>query len=119
MAKPQHPPSGPLKDSGLSDDWSKGYSTYFSHVTLTPGKTVEKFYDFLNHAMTTSPLKGDVSSGDLNLHTVAVVYGTADVIIVWQAKNDKAAKDFRNTVLAGDGHRSQTMYCSSGDGHNG
>ncbi len=119
MPKVQHPPSGPLAPSGLSDEWSKGYNTYFSHVKLGPQKTLDQFYKYVNNAMTQN-LAGLVKSGDIILHIIAVIFGAADVEIVWQARDDNAAKEFRKHILAGNGHSSSETFCAlSADGHDG
>ncbi len=119
MPKVQHAPSGPLAPSGLSDEWSKGYNSYFSHVKLGPQEKIGQFYVHINNAMTNPPLSSLVKSGDIILHIVAVTFGSADVMIVWQAKDDNAAKEFRDHLLAGNPYGSETLCALSGDGHDG
>ncbi len=119
MPKKQFAPHGPLAPSGLSDEWSEGYNTYFSQVKLGPQEKIDQFYVHINDAMTNLPLKDLVRSGDVILHIVAVTFGAADVMIVWQAKQDKFAKVFRDHVLSGNPTGSTTLCSLSGDGHNG
>lgn len=109
-------PFGPLKPCGLSSDWSKAHYTFFSRVQFPEGKTIQKFYEDLNKGMMTETLAGLVKTGRIRLKMVAIVFGDADAIIVWQAKDAKAAKHFRDTILTGD---PVTMVALSGDGHDG
>jgi len=111
------PLNGPLAPSGISSDFSKEHDTYFSQVKLNPDKTIQMFYDHVNNGM--KKLNSLVKADRIRLKMVAITFGTYDVMVVWQAKDADAAKQFRDTILAGDGHQSVTAFARIGDGHDG
>jgi hypothetical protein len=111
------PINGPLAPSGISSDFSKDHDTYFSQVKLSPEKTIQMFYDHVNNGM--KNLSSLVKADRIRLKIVAVTFGAADVMIVWQAKDADAAKQFRDSILAGDGHKTETLCSRIGDGHDG
>ncbi len=107
-------PSGPLEKCGLSDKWSKDYYTFFSRIQFPDGKTVQQFYEHINDGM--CKLEDLRESRRIRLKMVAIVFGEGDAFIIWQAKDPKAARQFRDTILADQAHTSVAL---SGDGHNG
>lgn len=84
----------PLNAWGLSHDFNKDWRTYYSHMKLSEGETPEQFLDHLKAAYST-PLSDHVVSKRLRIRLVSVpTLGSHDAVVVWQAKDDIAAKDF-------------------------
>jgi len=108
--------SGPLKDSGLSHEFGRRHHTYFSEVTFGPQQTIDKFYDHINSGM--RQLSDYVKADRIRLKIVAITFGSADAMIVWQAKDPRAAKAFRDNVLASNPPlQCVTLCCMASDGH--
>jgi hypothetical protein len=105
----------PLKNWGLSHRSQAGWATYYSLVTFEPNKTINKFLRHVEKAY--SPLSRFVRNGRLRIRMVSIAFGIADAVIVWQAKDDNAAKAFRDNVLAGNGHHSSTLCCAPSGTH--
>jgi hypothetical protein len=90
---------GPLQVWGLSHSINEGWRTYYSHITLTPGETPEQCLDSLRKAYS-PPLSDHVANKRLRIRLVSVpTLGSHDAVIVWQATNDDAAKDFLTYAL--------------------
>ena len=107
----------PLKPSGISRKWSQYHHTFFSRIEFPTGKTIDSFYDHINDGMRNETLTRLVKADRIRLKIVAIVFGDADAMIVWQAKDAEAAQAFRDIILAGD--RSVTLTAMTGDGHDG
>jgi len=91
---------GPLKVWGLSYSFNKGWRTYYSHITLTPGETPKQFLDSLRKAYSRR-LSDHVGKKRLRIRLVSVpTFGSHDAVVVWQATDDEAAKDFLTYALA-------------------
>lgn len=107
----------PLKSCGISRKWSQYHYTFFSRIEFPEHKTIDSFYDHIKDGMKSDTLAKMVKADRIRLKIVAIVFGDADAMIVWQAKDAEAAREFRNTILAGD--RSVTLTAMTGDGHDG
>jgi hypothetical protein len=91
---------GPLQVWGLSHSINEGWRTYYSHITLTPGETPEQCLDSLRKAYS-PPLSDHVANKRLRIRLVSVpTLGSHDAVVVWQATDDDAAKDFLTYALA-------------------
>jgi len=110
----------PLGPVGLSHDWGKDCSSYYSLIKFnaSPGQTAEQtvaqFYDHIVKGYTSLDQS---TKAKVKIRNVAITFGVCDAIIVWQAKDADSTKAFRNKVLAGIGTESMTMYCAASDGH--
>lgn len=98
----------PLSNWGLSHSSQSGWRTFYTLVTFGPNKTPDKFLGHVKDAYVS--LSKHVSAGRLRLKLVSITFGIADAVVVWQAKDDEVAKDFRDLVLAGNGHHCNTVY---------
>lgn len=109
----------PLSNWGLSHSSQKGWRTFYTLVTFGPNKTPTDFLNHLKDAYTS--LSKHVGAGKLRMILVSVgTFGAADAVIVWQAKDDEVAKDFRDQVLAGNagnGHHGMTLCCLDSGTH--
>jgi hypothetical protein len=97
----------PLAEFGLTHhcDWI----TFFTLIKLNPGKNTDMFYKHFHDEW-----KNQLGSyGDkLRLLTASVTLGSADAIVVWQAKDLEAGKAVTEKVLAADEcatHSSNTL----------
>jgi hypothetical protein len=52
----------------------------------------------------------------LNIDRIAITFGHADAMIVWEASDSQSAKLFRDYVLAAADQRTLTMMCYAHDG---
>lgn len=85
-------------------------------MTFGPNKTTDIFLGHVRDSY--NSLSKYVSAGRLRLKLVSVgTFGAADAIVVWQAKDDEAIKDFRDIVLAGDGHHCNTIHAMMSGTH--
>ena len=106
-----------LKDLGLpiALDWY----TFFTSVIFYPGKTPLKFYKDLYRDYKKIPQEFVKKEEErIRILIVALTFGAADAMIVWQAKDVPAVKAFRDNVLAGNGQRTitATAFMSEGGG---
>jgi hypothetical protein len=105
----------PLKNWGLSHSSQKGWRTYYTLVTFGPNKKPDQFLAHVRDAY--NSLSKHVGAGNLRLVAVSITFGIADAVVVWQAKSDEVAKEFRDLVLAGNGHHCNTVYAMDSGTH--
>ena len=107
----------PLQSIGLSHEWGKDWYSYYSLIKFDPcsGKTIDQFYAHIVKGY--AKLSKYVKADKIKIRNVAITFGMADAVIVWQAKDAESTKAFRDAVLAGNGHESMTLYCAASDGH--
>ncbi len=98
----------------------KDFDTYFTLVTLAPDNCVPsckdpaKFLSYVN-----GKFKGTANNGDIRLHMVSVTFGSADLVLVWQAKTAAAAKEFLVDILAGYHCHCNTIHAMWSHGQGG
>jgi hypothetical protein len=56
------------------------------------------------------------AKGKIKIDHVAITFGHADAMIVWEASDPQLAKMFRDYVLAIPDQRTETMVCYAHDG---
>jgi hypothetical protein len=116
-------PSTPLPQVSNLSAFTKDqdFNTYHTMVTLAPddcGPTsCRNPAKFINHI--NANFKGSSNTGDVRLHMVSVTLGSADVIIVWQARTTEAAKDFMEKVLSGYHCQTNTQIAMWSHGQGG
>lgn len=103
-----------LRECGLYHEFGKDWDTYFSLVTFYGDRTLRAFCEHVNKGF--KKLGGHVKTGKLRLHMVAITFGSADAVVVWQAKDADAAKAFMDAMLTGSGYISNTLKCSMSRG---
>jgi len=110
-----------MENSTLRDEWNishefaKDHTTYFTLVTYTGDRKTDRIIDVLNNAY--NDLKNLVTNDELRLVVVGATLGSADAVMVWQAKNEKAAKPFLEKVLAQPGLSTNTVVCMMSHGN--
>jgi len=94
----------PLQDWGLSHANNNSWRTYYTSVKLDPpmGTAVKTFLTKLGEMRNGNPvLKRRVDHNELRIRLVSIpTLGSHDAMIVWQATNDEAVKDFLDNALA-------------------
>jgi hypothetical protein len=103
-----------LIECGLSHEFGKDWNTYFTSVSFYGNREPRTFYELVNKGF--KKLERFVKAGKLRLHIVAVTFGDADAIIIWQAKDVEAEKAFMTAVLAEPGYISKTLQCKMSQG---
>jgi hypothetical protein len=97
--------SDPLSECGLSHE--REWDTYFTLIDLYQGQKPEDLYRHI--AKHFAELMKSNHSNKLRLLIVATTLGSADAVIVWQAKDWEAAKAFTDAVLIGAAYKSNTL----------
>jgi hypothetical protein len=99
-----------LRECGLSHHCE--WHTFFTLVNLNAGKDTDAFYQHLRDEWI--KLSKGPSGKNLRLVMSGATFGSADVVVVWQAKETDAAKEFAEKVLVADAcatHSSNTLPC--------
>jgi hypothetical protein len=99
--------------------FGKDFQTYFSMVTLTGNRKLDQFIAHIDSSFKSVDPAYTGTNDRLRLHMVGVTFGTADAVVVWQAKDTDAAKEFVDKVLTGYPCQSNTMYCMMSHGQSG
>ena len=103
-----------LSEWGITHRFGKHADTYFTLVTFYGDRNPRTFYDHVNKAA--KKLSQYRKDGRLQLHIAGVTFGSADAVLVWQAKDAEAAKAFMDAILTGPGYVSNSMLCSMSRG---
>jgi uncharacterized protein with GYD domain len=88
----------------------QGWSTYYTLVTFGPNKTLKHFN---RHLKAAHKQLANLVPNRLRIWFVSLTFGIADVVIVWQAKDDQSAKEFLKVVLADKGPHSFDATCNT------
>ncbi len=98
-----------MREIGLYHEFGKDHNTYFTLVTFYGDRSLHSFYEHVNKGF--KSLDKNVKAR-IRLHILGITFGSADAVIIWQAKDSEAEKAFMGAVLTGTGYISNTLTCS-------